>query len=56
MPGTYQLNAFRDGKNADYQGMHYNRQQFSITVPDNAQGASLPIHLAPNGGWAAIVE
>ena len=56
MPGTYQLSAFRDGKNADYQAMHYNRQQFSITVPDNPQAASLPIHLAPNGGWVAIID
>ena len=56
MPGTYQLSAFRDGKNADYQAMHYNRQQFSITVPDNPQAASLPIHLAQNGGWVAIID
>lgn len=49
--GTYRLIAFRDGLNADYQAMHYNR--FEQTV---SSGDTLHIHLARNGGWAGVLE
>ena len=49
--GQHQLTAYKDGKNADYQAMHYNK------VIQNVNAATqLNIHLAKNGGWAAVIE
>lgn len=49
--GQHQLTAYKDGKNADYQAMHYNK------VMQNVNAATqLNIHLAKNGGWAAAIE
>lgn len=49
--GNHKLTAFKDGVNADYQAMHYNKIELSVT-----SGTSLNIHLAKNGGWAAVIE
>ena len=49
--GNHKLTAFKDGVNADYQAMHYNKIEQSVT-----SGTSLNIHLAKNGGWAAVIE
>ena len=49
--GNHKLTAFKDGVNADYQAMHYNKIEQSVTP-----GTSLNIHLAKNGGWAAVIE
>ena len=49
--GNHKLTAFKDGVNADYQAMHYNKTEQSVTP-----GTSLNIHLAKNGGWAAVIE
>lgn len=49
--GSHQMTAFRDGKNADYQAMHYNKEQRAVT-----SDTTLSIHLAKNGGWAAVIE
>ncbi len=49
--GNHKLTAFKDGVNADYQAMHYNKTEQSVT-----SGTSLNIHLAKNGGWAAVIE
>ena len=49
--GNHKLTAFKDGVNADYQAMHYNKIEQSVT-----SGTSLNIYLAKNGGWAAVIE
>ena len=49
--GNHKLTAFKDGVNADYQAMHYNKIEKSVT-----SSTSLNIHLAKNGGWAAVIE
>ena len=49
--GNHKLTAFKDGVNADYQAMHYNKTEQSVT-----SSTSLNIHLAKNGGWAAVIE
>lgn len=49
--GNHKLTAFKDGVNADYQAMHYNKIEQSVT-----SSTSLNIHLAKNGGWAAVIE
>lgn len=49
--GNHKLTAFKDGVNADYQAMHYNKIEQSVTP-----GTLLNIHLAKNGGWAAVIE
>ena len=47
----HQLVAFRDGVNADYQAMHYMKDVTTV----NPQ-TTLNIHLARNGGWAAVLK
>ena len=49
--GQHRLTAFRDGLNADYQAMHYNKSEQTVT-----NGTTLSVHMAKNGGWAAVVE
>lgn len=49
--GQHKMTAFKDGVNADYQAMHYNKIEQTVT-----SGTSIDIHLARNGGWAAIIE
>lgn len=49
--GNYQLTAFRDGVNADYQAMHYNKSIESVT-----SASTVKVHMAKNGGWAAVIE
>ncbi len=49
--GQHHLTAFHDGKNADYQAMHYNKVEQTVTATE-----TLDIHLARNGGWAAVIE
>ena len=49
--GTHHLTAFRDGVNANYQAMHYNRQQQDVTSQ-----TTIEVRMAKNGGWAAVIE
>ena len=49
--GSHKMTAFKDGVNADYQAMHYNKVEQNVT-----SSTSLNIHLAKNGGWAAVFE
>ncbi len=49
--GQHTCTAFRDGKNADYQAMHYNKEQLTVDA-----STTLNFHLARNGGWAAVIE
>ena len=49
--GEHKLTAFRDGKNAGYQAMHYNKETRNVDA--NTQ---IAVSLAKNGGWAAVIE
>ena len=49
--GPHKMTAFKDGVNADYQAMHYNKVEQNVTA-----ATALDIHMAPNGGWAAVIE
>ena len=49
--GSHKMTAFKDGVNADYQAMHYNKVSQDVTA-----GTSVNVHLAKNGGWAAVIE
>lgn len=48
---SYKLKAFKDGKNAEYQAMHYNIEEKQVNSNDHIQ-----LQLAKNGGWAAVIE
>jgi alpha-glucosidase len=50
-PGRHQMTAFRDGVNAGFQAMHYNKAEKTV---DNK--ATIDIQMARNGGWAAVIE
>ena len=45
------MTAFKDGLNADYQAMHYNKVEKNV---DRTQ--TVDIHMVRNGGWAAVIE
>ena len=49
--GHHQLTAFRDGKNAGYQAMHYNKVEQSVT-----NASEIKVSMARNGGFAAVIE
>lgn len=49
--GTYQATIFQDGVNADRNGMDYKQLQQQVS-----SGQKLKIHMAPGGGWAAILK
>lgn len=49
-PGTYALELFRDGPNADRNGTDYTR-----TVQDVTPATKLTLHLAPGGGFAGRI-
>jgi alpha-glucosidase len=48
--GTFSLDAFSDGVNADRNASDYKREKISVT-----KSTKLKIHLAPGGGWAARI-
>ena len=50
-PGTHQAIIFSDGTNADRDATDYLRTTRTLTTNEK-----LSVHLAPGGGWAAIVE
>ena len=50
-PGRHRMTAFKDGVNAGYQAMHYNKVEKNV---DNSE--TVDIHMARNGGWAAVIE
>lgn len=49
--GKYEAVVFADGVNADRDAIDYKR-----TVVPISPGETLKVHLAPGGGWAAILE
>ena len=51
-PGRdYRMESFEDGINAFRQAMDYRRKERQVTA-----GETVSIHLARNGGWAAVIE
>ena len=49
--GRHKLTAYKDGVNAGYQAMHYNKVEQTVT-----SATTLDIHMERNGGWAAVIE
>ena len=49
--GQHHMTAFKDGLNAGYQAMHYNKVEQNVTA-----GTTLEVKMARNGGWAAVIE
>jgi len=50
-PGRYEAVQFADGANADREATDYKK-----TVGPVSGGDKLKVHLAPGGGWAAIIS
>jgi alpha-glucosidase len=50
-PGAHRMTAFKDGLNAGYQAMHYNKIEKDIDRTE-----TIDIHMVRNGGWAAVIE
>ena len=50
-PGPHRMTAFKDGLNAGYQAMHYNK-----VVKNVDSTSTVDIHMVRNGGWAAVIE
>lgn len=48
--GQHQLEAFKDGANSNYQAMHYNKLNKTVTASDEIE-----ITMAKSGGFAAVV-
>ncbi|MBQ9286188.1 MAG: glycoside hydrolase family 97 catalytic domain-containing protein [Bacteroidaceae bacterium] len=49
--GQHKLTAFKDGLNAGYQAMHYNKLERDVN-----NSTEIDVHMAKNGGWAAVIE
>lgn len=49
--GEYHLTAFKDGPNAHYQAMHYNKEQKVVN-----SSSTIEIKMVKNGGFAAVIE
>ncbi len=49
--GSHRMTAFKDGVNADYQAMHYNKVEQEVNST-----SVINVHMAKNGGWAAVIE
>ena len=50
-PGSHRMTAFKDGLNAGYQAMHYNKVEKNVD-----RTTTVDIHMVRNGGWAAVIE
>jgi alpha-glucosidase len=50
-PGEHEITIMKDGINADRNGTDYKKEIMKIMA-----GQKLNIHLAPGGGWAAVVK
>ena len=49
--GEHHMTIFRDGKNADYQAMHYNKAEQTVS-----KTSTINIKMTKNGGFAAVIE
>ncbi len=50
-PGSHRMTAFKDGLNAGWQAMHYNKVEKDVD-----RDTTIDIHMVRNGGWAAVIE
>jgi alpha-glucosidase len=48
---TFRMTSFKDGINADYQAMHYNKVEQNVSSK-----TIIDVHMVKNGGWAAVIE
>ena len=49
--GTHRAEIFADGRNADRDATDYRKQTVSVK-----RGDRMALHLAPGGGWSAIIK
>ncbi len=49
--GQHRMTAFKDGVNADYQAMHYNKLEQNVT-----RHSTIEVQMVKNGGFAAVIE
>ena len=49
--GQHHMTAFKDGLNAGYQAMHYNKVELNVN-----RSSAIEVKMARNGGFAAIIE
>ncbi|MBO7371425.1 MAG: glycoside hydrolase family 97 C-terminal domain-containing protein, partial [Bacteroidales bacterium] len=49
--GSYQVEIFRDGINADRNAMDYVHEYHTVSV--SAANHKMTVHMAPGGGWTA---
>jgi len=49
--GQHHITAYSDGSNANYQAMHYMKEEKNVTA-----NSVLDINLARNGGWTAVIN
>ncbi len=49
--GQHRMTAFKDGVNAGYQAMHYNKVEKNVS-----RDTTVEVRMVKNGGWAAVIE
>ncbi|MBR4994806.1 MAG: glycoside hydrolase family 97 protein [Alistipes sp.] len=49
--GEHKLTAYKDGANANYQAMHYNKVEQTVT-----KDSTIEVKMMMNGGYAAVIE
>lgn len=49
--GEYKMTAFKDGVNANYQAMHYNKVEQKVN-----KSSTIEVTMMMNGGFAAVIE
>ena len=49
--GNHTLTGYKDGVNANWQAMHYNKEQRQVSA-----ATTLDIKMMKNGGYAAVIE
>ena len=49
--GEYKMTAFKDGVNANYQAMHYNKVEQKVN-----KSSTIEVTMMRNGGFAAVIE
>ena len=49
--GQHRMTAFKDGLNAGYQAMHYNKVELNVN-----RSSAIEVKMARNGGFAAVIE
>ena len=49
--GEFKMTAFKDGVNANYQAMHYNKVEQKVN-----KNSTIKVTMMMNGGFAAVIE